>query len=139
MDTPRESDKPINERALRWMRECLAVARKKTLALMRNDLQAIEECTELEAKLVSDWQEVAAAKRFAATGDVQSRTLVQETLNALAVEMKTANRKNAALTRNGLEFSQALLGVIRPATTYSPFGTGMVAPPSTCSIISIKG
>ena len=148
MSTPKthmdndEPNKQINERALQWMIDCLRVTGQMKTALMKNDLAAIENCLEKEGWLASQWPEVAAAKRsaLAEPGDQSQRSMLRRSLSALAAEIKSLNYGNAALTENGMEFSRALLDVIRPSATYGPSVT--TEAPSyagpTQSIISVK-
>ena len=137
-----ELNKQMNERALQWMIDCLKVTRQTTAALMKNDLAAIENCLEEEGRLASQWPEVATTKRpaLAEPGDETQRLMLRQSLSALAAEIKTLNYRNAALTESGMEFSRALLDVIRPAATYGPSLTTEApsyAGPAQ-SIISVK-
>ena len=137
-----EPNKQINEPALQWMIDCLKVTRQTTAALMKNDLAAIEKCLEEEGRLVSQWLEVTTPTRtaLAEPGDQSQRSMLRQSLSALAAEIKSLHYRNAALTENGMEFSRALLDVIRPPATYGPSPkteTPSYAGP-TQSIISVK-
>jgi hypothetical protein len=133
MESQNDSQQDLLEPSLQWMRECMRVTRRKTAALVNNDLAALEVCLEEEARLVSQWSGVTVE-------ELKARPSIRESLESLAAEIRSINRTNARLIENGQDLSRTLLDVIRPPVTYSPRNQGEapVYAGASESIISVE-
>ena len=108
---------PEEVRTHEWILAALDLSRRKTAALMRNDLGALEQCLEEEGQL------------FSRKPDFKPGTLRR----SVVLELRTNNKRNRNLVQSGAEFSQAMLDAIHPPTTYgdrlSACGSGSTGEP----------
>jgi len=113
-----------SDHTLVWMEQCLAIAKHKTSALLRNDLTALEDCLEQETLLLSQ-RPIFHRNRSAIP-------------RALLLELRSINRTNRALIGSGLDLSRTLLETIYPPATYSATPSQTIASGSIGPAISVK-
>jgi len=90
---------------LAWISECLEISKRKTSALIKNDLAALELCLEQETLLLS-------RRGMLRRG---TQTIPRSALSTL----RAVNKTNRALIANGLDLSRTLMDTIHPPATYS--------------------
>jgi LAS superfamily LD-carboxypeptidase LdcB len=127
-----------NRQELVVLEKCLAALKQMTLSLVQHDLWDLEQSLEQEAQLVaqlvilqeSPSSSDARADRIEASfesmtpeeqeidGFRAERLELLESLKRVAREIQAANALNSILVDNGLRFSDTLLSVICPPSSY---------------------
>ena len=149
----------LYERKLTGYQRCLQLMREKTRILMANDLPALEDSLDREARLLQELAELDSsiseflknarspvepdhkntAKAYAKGMEPQFSAqlmVICKSLEDTSKKIRSVIHKNALLITGGLQFTSVMLEACCPVRTYTPSGKGSQVPAT--AILSVN-
>src|SRR5262249_46513292 len=104
---------------------CLGLLKKTTVALSRHDIAELEQCLESAGEWVRQLDALRDSPSFQRESSVDGQkkgypSEPLESVRCVAREIQAASVLNTLLIDNGLRFSQTILSIICPPSTYGP-------------------